>query len=109
MAEWRLLGALGPDSVRFHLIFNLQADVSFRRPFASCVAGASVCTTPSGHVPGGGVNARDLELKIHSGGEGPDGFFLFYFEVLSVKLEAYVIFAFSSEVLLVKCNPTADD
>jgi len=69
MAEWRLLRALVSASFWCHLIFNIQADVPIRRPCVRYGAGSSVFVTPSGLVPGGDKDARDLELKIDSGGE----------------------------------------
>lgn len=109
MAEWRLLGALVSATARCHLILNLQASVPNRRPFMSFVAESSVCITPSGHVPGGGVDACVLELKLFPGGERPNCVSSCSFEVLFAKLEDYVVIYIFFKVLLVLCIPTDDD
>jgi hypothetical protein len=78
------------------------------RSFTSFDAGISTCTTPSGLVPGGGVGARAQKLHFISGGQGLDGIFLFYFEVLYAKLEDYIVIFIFFRILLVKCITNAD-
>ena len=109
MSEWRLLRALVLGTARFHLPLNLLADEPYWRPFSCFDAGRSICTTPSGLVPGGGVDARDLKLQFVDGGVGPDRVLLFCFKVLYAKLEMYILFSIFFEVLHVICKPTAED
>lgn len=109
LAEWRLLRALVLATARCHLTFNLQADVPCRRPFICFVAGSPSCITPSGFVPGRGVDAGDLKLELVSGGEGPDCFSLFSFEVLYAMWEDYIVIFTFFEILHVFCKPTVDD
>lgn len=87
-----------------HGIFYLQADVPVRRPFFSSAAALYVELSPSGLVPGDGVDGR-CELCIH-GGEGPNCIPNILVEVLSVISRDLVVFLFIFEVLVVCCNPT---
>jgi hypothetical protein len=109
MAEWRLLRALVSVAARHHLTLNLLAGVPYGSPFLSFIAGSSVCTTPSGLVPGGGVDARDSKLLFVVGGVGPDRFLCFCFKVLYAKSEDGVVISAFFGVLFVLCNPTAED
>jgi hypothetical protein len=78
------------------------------RSFTTFDEGMSTCTTPSGLVPGDGMGARAQKLQFISGGQGLDGIFLFYFEVLYAKLEDYIVIFIFFRILLVKCITNAD-
>jgi hypothetical protein len=84
----------------------LLAGVPSWRIFTSSAAAFIAGPSPSGAVPGDGAGGRGVELLVNSGGEGPDGVFLFLSGVLSVKFEGYVVISFSSVVLCVICKPT---
>ena len=87
-----------------HDVFNLLADVPVRRSFFSFAAVFYVELSPSGHVPGDGVDGR-CELCFH-GGEGPNCVPKYLVEVLSLIARDLVVFLFYFEVLVVCCNPT---
>jgi hypothetical protein len=68
--------------------------------------GSSVCITTSGLVPGGGVDARTLKLKIDFDGEELlDGVFPFCLEGLCAKSEDYDVILVFLWVLVI-CKPT---
>lgn len=107
LAEGQLLRALVLVAW-YQLPYSLLAVVPYGRPYSSFSAGGFVGITPSGVVPGGGVDARASKLKIDPGGEGPDGVPLFCFEVLYAKVEDHIAISLFCEVHPVKCNPTAE-
>lgn len=81
--------------------FNLQA-----RPFSDSVMALIASPTPSGFVPGGGADGRDVERIFILGGQGPDCVPISLLEVLFVFLEDLVVFSFPCKVLDVLCVST---
>ena len=88
-----------------HSIFNLQAGVPLRRPFLSSGVASSVAPSPSGRVPGGGVDGHGVELFV-LGGVGPDCVPFSLVKVLFVIARDLVVIFCFFEVLVVICNPT---
>ena len=68
-------------------------------------AGSSVDVTPSDRFPGGDEGTRALKpLAIGGVEEGPDGIFLFRYEVLFEKSEDGSVISFFFDVFYVNCN-----
>ena len=86
-------------------VFNLQAGVPLWRPFFSSDVASFVAPSPSGHVPGYGVDGRCVELFV-LGGVGPDCIPISLVKVLFVIARDLVVIFFFFEVLVVICNPT---
>ena len=111
--RWRVCAAVlpgqGGHSVRWcplrHCFCNLQAAVPIRRPLSSSVVASIVASSPSGFVPGDGVDGRCVELFV-DGGVGPDCAFFSSVKVLSVMTRDLVVIFLLFEVLDVICNPT---
>jgi hypothetical protein len=94
-----------PWQFRCHGVFNLQARVPLWRPFSSSAAATNVAPSPSGLVPGDGVDGRCVELLI-SGGEGSDCIPISLGKILFVKSKDLVVTVFYFEALDVICNST---
>ena len=86
--------------------FNLQACVPKRRHFCS-IKVASICSSPSGVVPGAVVDHHDPELFSIDGGEGHDCNCGFQFRVLCANSKDSVVIFYFLEVLYVTCKSTA--
>jgi hypothetical protein len=94
MVEWCPLRVLVSETAQCHLTLNLLSGEPYGMPFISFDDGISVNITPSGLVPGGGIDARDLELKFVCGGQGPYGFFIFCFKVICENWEDCFVISF---------------